>query len=282
MVRSTSLPTSAAATGVLSSVHGAAGVRSASAGSNAEEARTRTRVRTTVAELGPVTAARIAEVLGLTGPAVRRHLEAMVTEGVLEARDPRPEARRGRGRPAKEYVIGSAGHEGLPSGYDELALTALQYLADAMGPEAVTAFAQQRFAVLEESLAGLEGPLSERVEALVRALADQGFSASSRPVARGTAVEGTQLCQGHCPVQKVAEAFPQLCEAERRTFEKVLGTRVQRLATLAHGDHVCTTFIPLEQPQPPEGGPVGRHDRKDQQDPQDSQQAEHATEGRRL
>jgi hypothetical protein len=47
-------------------------------------------------------------------------------------------------------------------------------------------------------------------------------------------------------VQRVAEAFPQLCEAERRTFERILGTRVQRLATLAHGDHVCTSFVPLE------------------------------------
>ncbi|MEZ0493058.1 helix-turn-helix transcriptional regulator [Kineococcus sp. TBRC 1896] len=235
-----------------------------------EEARTRTRVRTSVAELGPVSAARVAEVLGLTGAAVRRHLDAMVADGVLEVRDPRPGARRGRGRPAKEYVIGSAGHDDLPAGYDELALTALQYLADTLGPEAVTDFARRRFAGLEEALAGLDGPLPERVDALVRALADQGFSASSRPVARGTAAEGVQLCQGHCPVQKVAEAFPQLCEAERRTFETVLGTRVQRLATLAHGDHVCTTFVPLEalhQHEPPQAPP--HHD-------------QHATEGRRL
>ncbi|PRY18021.1 helix-turn-helix transcriptional regulator [Kineococcus rhizosphaerae] len=239
-----------------------------------EEARTRTRVRTTVAELGPVSAARIADLLGLTGAAVRRHLEAMVAEGVLEVRDPRPDARRGRGRPAKEYVIGSAGHDDLPSGYDDLALGALRYLADTLGPQAVTDFARQRFAALEQSLAGLQGPLPDRVEALVRALADQGYSASSRPVAQGTPAEGTQLCQGHCPVQKVAEAFPQLCEAERRTFETILGTRVQRLATLAHGDHVCTTFIPLEtlhQPDP-------AHDPQ----PDPAHDTQHATEGRRL
>jgi predicted ArsR family transcriptional regulator len=239
------------------------------AAAGGDEARTRTRVRTTVAEVGPVSAARIAEVLGLTGAAVRRHLEAMVAEGVVEARDPRPDARRGRGRPAKEYVISSAGHDDLPSGYDELALSALQYVADTLGPEAVTDFARRRFAGLEESLAGLDGPLPERIEALVKALADQGFSASSRPVAQGTAAEGVQLCQGHCPVQKVAEAFPQLCEAERRTFETVLGTRVQRLATLAHGDHVCTTYVPLEALHP-----------QDQHHPQHHHQ--HATEGRRL
>jgi predicted ArsR family transcriptional regulator len=51
----------------------------------------------------------------------------------------------------------------------------------------------------------------------------------------------------------VAAEFPELCEAETRAFEKVLGTHVQRLATIAHGDGVCTTHIPV----PP--APSGRH-----------------------
>jgi predicted ArsR family transcriptional regulator len=55
---------------------------------------------------------------------------------------------------------------------------------------------------------------------------------------------GEQLCQHHCPVQHVAEQFPQLCEAETQAFAELLGTHVQRLATIAHGDGVCTTFIP--------------------------------------
>ena len=54
-----------------------------------------------------------------------------------------------------------------------------------------------------------------------------------------------QLCQGHCPVQHVAERFPELCEAETATFSRLLGVDVRRLATLAQGDHVCTTHIPL-------------------------------------
>ncbi len=42
----------------------------------------------------------------------------------------------------------------------------------------------------------------------------------------------------------VAAEFPQLCEAETRAFERLLGTHVQRLATIARGDAVCTTYIP--------------------------------------
>ena len=53
-----------------------------------------------------------------------------------------------------------------------------------------------------------------------------------------------QLCQHHCPVAHVAAEFPALCDAETAVISRLLGTHVQRLATLAHGDGVCTTHIP--------------------------------------
>ena len=37
--------------------------------------------------------------------------------------------------------------------------------------------------------------------------------------------------------------FPQLCEAETEAFGRLLGTPVQRLATIAHGDGICTTRV---------------------------------------
>ncbi len=54
---------------------------------------------------------------------------------------------------------------------------------------------------------------------------------------------GEQLCQHHCPVAHVAAEFPQLCEAETEAFARLLGTPVQRLATIAHGDGICTTHV---------------------------------------
>jgi len=84
----------------------------------------------------------------------------------------------------------------------------------------------------------------ERAEALVEALNHDGYAASARPVGDDGPLAGVQLCQGHCPVQHVASEFPELCEAETEAFGRLLGVHVQRLATLAHGDHVCTTFVP--------------------------------------
>ena len=74
---------------------------------------------------------------------------------------------------------------------------------------------------------------------LAEALSEDGYAASVR-----SAPVGDQLCQHHCPVAHVAAEFPQLCEAETEVFARLLGRHVQRLATIAHGDGVCTTNIP--------------------------------------
>ncbi len=55
---------------------------------------------------------------------------------------------------------------------------------------------------------------------------------------------GVQLCQHHCPVREVAAEFPQLCDAETAALGRLLDVHVQRLATISHGDGVCTTYIP--------------------------------------
>lgn len=212
------------------------------------EASTRERVVRTISEQGPITAAELARQLGLTPAAVRRHLDGLLEAGYLQERERSTPARR-RGRPARAYVLSDAGHARLSGDYRTFSLEVLGYLAEVGGPDAVEAFARRRAtalgdrmpaAVTDESL-----PMSERVDALVVGLREEGFAASVRPVGQGTALDGVQVCQGHCPVRDAAAQYPQLCEAETEVFADLLGGHVQRLATQAHGDHVCTTFVPL-------------------------------------
>ncbi|MGN6244689.1 MAG: helix-turn-helix transcriptional regulator [Motilibacteraceae bacterium] len=206
----------------------------------------RRRVARTILENGASTAAELAERLEVTPAAVRRHLDALLAEGLVEQREARSRGPRGRGRPAKAFVLTPAGRDAFDQAYDELAATALEFLAARAGEEAVREFARARVAGLAERLRpAVEGVSedadgSERVEALAEALSGAGYAAS----ARTTDVGGAQLCQHHCPVAHVAERFPQLCDAETEVFAELLGTHVQRLATIAHGDGVCTTHIP--------------------------------------
>lgn len=192
-------------------------------------------------ERGPQTAAALAEQLNLSPAAIRRHLDALVAEGKLVEREARRQAQRGRGRPARAYALTESGRAAFPHAYDDLANTALRYLRDTGGDAAVVAFAEHRAAEMRgliESSVVAAAP-STKTEALAVALSAAGYAASAEAVA-----SGVQLCQHHCPVAHVAAEFPELCEAETRAFEQVLGTYVQRLATIAHGDGVCTTHVP--------------------------------------
>ena len=212
---------------------------------------TRERVVRSILHDGPSTAAALAERLDLTPAAVRRHLDHLVEHGLLESREIRG-ARRGRGRPAREFVLTDAGRDQLDQGYDDLATQALRFLKETGGDDAVVEFARRRVAFIERDYADVVAaePELSPAEALARVLSREGYAASARqlPLVNDQVV-GEQLCQQHCPVSHVAHEFPQLCEAETEAISQVLGTHVQRLATIAHGDGVCTTCIPTTPTQ---------------------------------
>ncbi|GHE55018.1 transcriptional regulator [Streptomyces longispororuber] len=214
------------------------------------ERSTRNRVARSILDHGPSTVADLAGRLGLTQAAVRRHLDALVQENVVEPREKRVYGARGRGRPAKVFALTDCGRDAFDQSYDKLAAEALRWIGQTHGEEAVAAFARARVAEQAKAYrAAVEAASPEnRTRALAKALTADGYAATARsaPPPRS----GEQLCQHHCPVAHVAEQYPQLCEAETEIFSELLGTHVQRLATIAHGDGVCTTFIPRgEVPQ---------------------------------
>jgi predicted ArsR family transcriptional regulator len=208
------------------------------------DAPTRERVVRSILENGPSTAAGLAERLALTPAAVRRHLDHLLADGAIEAREPRSATSRGRGRPAKVFALTEAGRDHFDQQYDDLALQAIRFLAETGGEEAVKAFADRRVAFIEPQFEAVmaSNPELSPAQALAQVFTGEGYAASARelPV-------GEQLCQQHCPVSHVAHEFPQLCEAETEAISRVLGSHVQRLATIAHGDGVCTTCIPTPQ-----------------------------------
>jgi predicted ArsR family transcriptional regulator len=213
----------------------------------AADASTRARVAHSILQNGPSTAADLARRLKLTPAAVRRHLEQLLEEGALESVEQRIIGTRGRGRPAKEFRITEIGRDRFDQQYDDLAAQALRFLVDTQGEAAVVEFARKRVGFIELDYARVvaQDPTLSPAEALAKVFTDEGYAASVRHLPMiGALSPGEQLCQQHCPVSHVAHEFPQLCEAETEAIGRVLGTHVQRLATIAHGDGVCTTCIP--------------------------------------
>ena len=248
-----------------------------------ESVGTRGQVARLILELGPCTAATIGGRLGLTPAAIRRHLDNLIADGMIETRTARTYGNRGRGRPAKVFVITDAGRSAFEHAYDDLATSALRFLERTYGPQAVAEFARQQVAETERRYAPVvaqAGDLRTRVQALAGALSADGYAAAAGPApvlgntvlgntvlgntvlgntvpantvpantvagitkAAHVVGNGEQICQHHCPVAHVAAEFPQLCEAETEAFGRLLGTPVRRLATIAHGDGICTTHV---------------------------------------
>ena len=208
------------------------------------EDRTRDLVARSILENGPQSAADLAARLHLTPAGIRRHLDLLLSLGLLEARDPHrvTTSQRGRGRPSKVFVITDLGREKFEHSYDDLALSALRFMATFKERDAVNDFAASRAADIERRVGkAISGARSteKKAAALAEFLTAEGYAAESKET-----TPGIQLCQHHCPIAHVASEFPQLCEAETEAISRVLGTHVQRLATIAHGDGICTTFIP--------------------------------------
>jgi len=209
------------------------------------DAPTRERVARSILENGASSAADLGDRLALTPAAVRRHLDHLLADGAIEVRSPRAVV-RGRGRPAKLFVLTESGRDQFDQQYDDLAVQALRFLAETGGEDAVKAFAERRAGFIEERFAGVASahPALSPAEVLARIFTDEGYAANVRELPLVGQSGGQQLCQQHCPVSHVAHEFPQLCEAETAAISRVLGRHVQRLATIAHGDGVCTTCIP--------------------------------------
>ncbi|WFE93848.1 ArsR family transcriptional regulator [Micromonospora sp. WMMD987] len=216
---------------------------------------TRDRVTQLLLAQGATTAGQLGSALGLSPAAIRRHLDAMLADGDVLAREQTVRGSRGRGRPAKVFLLTDAARVRCGTHhYDNMATAALRWIARNGGPDAVEAFAADQVAALEARCrAAMEDagddPLA-RSEALAGALTAEGYAANASTIA-----SGGQLCQHHCPVAHVAAEFPQLCEAETAVISRLVGTHVQRLATIAHGDGVCTTHIPT-QPRAQSGNTV--------------------------
>ncbi len=208
-----------------------------------EADKTRDQVARAILESGPASAVELAKRLKITPAGIRRHLDSLIDEGVLTSREPyQGAALKGRGRPSKVFVMTDSGREKFEHSYDDLAVAALKFMSSKNGAHLVKEFAQVRAAEIERK--GLEiknsnKNINEKSKALAKLLTKEGFAASTRKKGMGE-----EVCQHHCPIAHVASEFPELCEAETAAFSVILGTHVQRLATIAHGDGVCTTFIP--------------------------------------
>ena len=165
------------------------------------EDKTRDLVARTILENGPQSAAELAERLQLTPAGIRRHLDLLIEIGILEPREPHRVATslRGRGRPSKVFVITDSGREKFEHSYDDLAVSALRFMASKSGSGLVNEFARTRAEDIakraSEKVSKANG-IAAKSQALADFLSADGFAANVH--SKGI---GEELCQNHCPLR---------------------------------------------------------------------------------
>jgi predicted ArsR family transcriptional regulator len=199
---------------------------------------TREQILVLLRRHGRLSAPRLADLLRINSVGVRRHLGLLERDGLVESTVEKPT----RGRPAAIYRLTDTGLERFPRRYDEVAREALAFLKD-HDAAALAQFLAWRNERLAASYAGrVDGAtLAERTDALAEVLSEQGFMAEVESAPGG----GLRLCQHNCTVEHLAAELPDLCTSEAELFERLLGTRVEREATVVDGAVRCVTRIDL-------------------------------------
>jgi predicted ArsR family transcriptional regulator len=187
-----------------------------------------------------LTTAEIASHLGVTGEAVRQHLDALEAASLV-VRSADGTGRRGR--PSHRWSLGAQATAVFTDRHADLAVDLIDAIRTALGDAAVDAAVAARADRQFESYAAVVtgAGLAERAERLAELRTAEGYAAD---VVRGTEGE-IVLVEHHCPIADAARTCGALCSAELSLFRRTLGADVvvERVQHLMAGDRRCAYRI---------------------------------------
>lgn len=207
--------------------------------------RTRDQVTTLLHEQGSCSVSELAEAIGVGQGAIRRHLDIMVAEGLLET----TLERQPRGRPATHYSLSEAGEErSSHSKYSRL-LDRLFPALSRLPEEEITGRSgsdvlERVFEHMAEDVASEYAPrvsgksLGDRVQQVTEALREEGILDESSD-------DGSvyRLRNVGCPYRSAAQGTHMACMADRRAIELLLDAPVEQVTTIVDGAACCEYVV---------------------------------------
>ncbi len=192
---------------------------------------------------GRATVAELSDALGLTQGAVRRHLDRLRADGLIEIELLRQEM----GRPLYVYRPSRAAEE-AHAHYERLTERFVQEVGH-LGPSDLTGLSggtllQAVFdgvarRVAEEHRAQVSGgDLQHRIKEVTEALRDEGILSDWAQTETGYALVNTA-----CPYRRVADASHAACSMDRDVIERLLGAPVEQVGRLVDGETRCEYLV---------------------------------------
>jgi predicted ArsR family transcriptional regulator len=195
---------------------------------------TRRRILTLLKEQSELTADELADILGISAVAVRRHLTKLESDQLVVYQ----EVQRGMGRPSFVYRLGEGATNFFPHRYEELASTVLETIKQLYGFEAVDAIfrvrSEQLISDYQRKVNGRT--LDTRLEQLTQLREADGYMSAWESGQNGAFI----LREANCPIIHVAEGCGSACAYDQTMLETVLNAEVVRIGHLVQGDGACT------------------------------------------
>ena len=183
----------------------------------------------------------LCEQLHISHNAVRQHLTALSTRGLVE----RVESVATGGRPQVRYGLTAEGRELFPRNYGAIAAALITQLHARMGEAEVGAMLQELGATVAATQSVIQ---AESGEALARALAKRldalGYEAV--PARHG---DDWQVEAFNCVFHGVARQHPQVCKFDLAYMEAVTGRHVHHMECIIRGGHACRFKLGPESAQ---------------------------------
>ena len=201
---------------------------------------TQRRVLEALKRRGEATADELAETLEISASAVRQHLSALRSAGLIEARQERGHT----GRPADRYRATERANP-LFVTPDDLSIELLE-LVDDEHPELVDrVFDRRRERLVEAAEAHLAGSSIEaRVAGVTELLDAQGYLCDWEQVDAGH----FRINLHNCAIWAVASRFRKACASELEYLQGVLpDATVARVTHKSSGAHTCAYDIAVDR-----------------------------------
>ncbi|MBK9145875.1 MAG: ArsR family transcriptional regulator [Candidatus Melainabacteria bacterium] len=186
---------------------------------------------------GEMGVSELCEVLGITAMAVRRHLTALTSDGLIESRI----VRQSRGRPSYRYKLSEKAESLFPSGFQNLAMDLLDAVFEQQGHKGVMKILEARNQKRSVSLLERvkDKDLKERVKEVSRIFSEDGYMTEWKELPDGNFF----IFQRHCALHDVANQYRQVCALEPQLMSSLLGVKVTREKYMLQNDPVCGYIV---------------------------------------
>ncbi len=202
---------------------------------------TRERILESIVERREARVEDLATELGITTAAVRRHLDHLRGDGLIDART----VKQATGRPYHIYFATEKATQTVPPAYADLMERMLKGLgeredviAGVMASVAESVASKHRhevFGLSQEDLVA-QVTTSLRAEGILEAWHEEA--------------DGIHLINGRCPYHKAAEISKLPCESDKKAIELLLGHDVEQLNRIVDGASCCEYLVRNEPARP--------------------------------